>query len=90
MAQENAERKLQTLEDSLIDSMHSFIGFAELSSSQVESLYLLLNDFYRHGLACADTNSRNDLIYRLQDEVRKYLTVSQPQTLNKLLFIKEL
>lgn len=77
MTQENSEKKLKTIEDSLIDSMHSFVNFAQLSPPQVESLHLLLNDFYRHGLACADTNSKKDITYRLQDEVRKYLTVSQ-------------
>ena len=72
MTQENSEKKLKRIEDSLIDSVHSFVNFAKLSSSSVESLYLLLDNLYHHGLVCADTNSKNNMINRLQYKVKTY------------------
>jgi hypothetical protein len=63
-------QNLKSVEDSLVQSMHSFIDYAKLSSAQVESFHMLLDNFYRHGVACSSDSQA--MIDRLQDELRRY------------------
>ena len=74
---DNIQKDLEVIEDSLMDSTCSFIELAGLTWEQTESLYLLLDNFYRHGLETLDSGiytgyHRFRTIDRLRDEIGKY------------------
>jgi organic radical activating enzyme len=74
MSSENIEERLKAKEESLIESMHSFVIFSGLSPLHIESFNLLLDNLYRHGLETATktqgTNySPERMIQRLHEEL---------------------
>ncbi len=72
---DNIQKSLELREDSLMNSTHSFIESAGLTWEQTESLYFLLDNFYRHGLETLDSGAHtgySGFLDRLRDEIGKY------------------
>lgn len=71
------KKDLESIENSLMDSTRSFIESAGLTWEQTESLHLLLDNFYRHGLETLDSGvqtgySRLRTLDRLREEIGRY------------------
>lgn len=77
---ERVNKDLKVSEDSLIVSMNSFAKSTNLNYHQITSLYMLLDNFYRHALdAKSNTHDYSplDMLNRLRDECNRLASESK-------------